>query len=177
MEHWASAVLETITSHPKTPPSSPAVPPQAAASCPLSAYSLPGHQARTIDIEIGLASLKPSQDFRPNAFFHASSVASVVQRTHSTGTAASCSGTAKELACYETESTSVAQALSWRLYAALLAGVFQQCLSSGLIMTYGTILSYYATHLLRNASLAKLSLIGAVPPFVRHALCTKPPAA
>lgn len=167
MEHWASAVLETISEHPNTPPPSPARTPQAtAAAHPFDDHSLPSFHARTVDIELGLVVPSVSHGGETEIPVGALVDHSAASRAHSTPTPASCSATAKEPVSRETEMASVAQPARSRLYAALLAGIFQQCLSNGLIMTYGTILSYYTTHLLRQASSTKLNLIGAVPAFV-----------
>lgn len=169
MEHWASAVLETISDDPNTPPPSPARAPQAkAAARTFGDHSLPSYQARTVDIELGMAFPGPSHGVDPERPSDISMNHSATPRAENPPASASCSVIAKEPAYRETETTSVAQPARWRLYAAVLAGIFQQCLSNGLIMTYGTILSYYSTHLLRQASSAKLNLIGAVPPFVRR---------
>ena len=170
MEHWASAVLETISRHPRTPPPSPAIPPQGpAATRPSSAHDLPAYQARTVDMELDLVLPKPPYGHQSKTPSRATANSSAAQQSSFVGSSASRSGTAKESGCCEAERTARAQPARWWPYAALLGGVFQQCLSTGLVMTYGTILSYYTTHLLHAASSAKLNLIGAMPPFVRHA--------
>lgn len=148
MEHWASTVIEVVDTGPKTPPPSPAMSPQATSAGRFDAHSLPPDQIRTIDIELGR--------------MHATASTVYTDRVRT-----QCAIESKNPACTVSEGSLPTGPATWRLYAALLAGLFQQCLSNGLIMTYGTILSYFTIHLLRSTNSTKLSLIGALPPFVR----------
>ncbi|ETN38967.1 uncharacterized protein HMPREF1541_07009 [Cyphellophora europaea CBS 101466] len=134
---------------PKTPPPSPALPPQSASHGPNS-RNLPSHQTRTIDIELALAfpglvhESDPQSD--PQSGMAASTSAPHAQPSRRTSTSAHSNATDKAPTCSVLADTdrepSPQPPAQWRLCAALIAGLFQQSLSSGLIMTYGTILSY-----------------------------------
>jgi hypothetical protein len=147
MEYWANAVIEAVDNTPKTPPPSPRIPPAAASETDGHFNGLPARHAQAIDVELERLHANPPR--------------------HAIETLAKQSARDKQ-PIRTTSEVSVPKAPpTWRRYAALLAGALQQSLSTGLVMTYGTILSYYTTNLLRSTGSPQLSLIGALPAFVR----------
>jgi hypothetical protein len=147
MEHWASAVIEAVDNTPKTPPPSPRIPPAAASETGGHFNGLPAGRGPAIDV--GLERLYTNLP------------------RHAVETVTKQSPRDKQPVCTTSEVSVPKKPPTWRLCAALLAGAVQQSLSTGLVMTYGTILSYYATNLLRSTGSPQLSLIGALPAFVR----------
>ncbi|KAK5951646.1 hypothetical protein OHC33_007325 [Knufia fluminis] len=57
------------------------------------------------------------------------------------------------------------RSVRWRGVTAIIAGVFAQSLSWGLIMTYGTVLAFYVRYLIPGVNQTLVVLAGAIPPF------------